>query len=261
MYKNDTSIVYALVNNSLLNLAQIYKSIDEGENWNLKSSSSLVFAPSGINVGDYANEIWVDPLDENSLYFGGVNLWKSSDGGVNIAEISDWTKYHNGSAQTSLHGDQHLILPAPDYSPLNKTVFIGNDGGIQMTSNLSMVNINFGWDNLCNTSLGITQFYGGGVARDGAPFGGGAQDNSFSSGTATTNWFQPNTGDGAHFIVSHADENIMYANTNFNRLWRSADAGLTWTTPIANYEGSPIFVNLETIDTPETYCTISHGPR
>jgi hypothetical protein len=61
------------------------------------------------------------------------------------------------------------------YGTTNKTVFIGNDGGIYKAGDITTVTPTSGWQEL-NNILGITQFYG--VAGNGARvIIGGTQDN------------------------------------------------------------------------------------
>src|SRR6266508_3204638 len=82
-------------------------------------------APYLGDQGWYDNTIWCgDPTDENLLVVGGINLWRSSDGGDTLAEISTW--WH----PRSVHADQHAIVSHPGYDGVgNRTVLLGNDGG------------------------------------------------------------------------------------------------------------------------------------
>lgn len=228
--------LYALVHrdstsSSNADRCRLYRSLDEGLTWTEQFSDvNQVFSRNGF--GNYSNEIWADPEKPDHVYFGGVDLWKSTSGGTNPTRISDWTEYHQGSTPGtfSLHADQHILVAAPDYSSSNKRVFIGNDGGIQSTANISTATQYSGWQNHCNISLGITQLYSGAVAKDGSPFGGGAQDNSFMTGTTPTNWSQPKTGDGGYMAISPMNENLMYANTNNQQLWTSINGGANWSS-------------------------------
>ena len=61
-----------------------------------------------------------------------MSLWAvltygaASDGGANLAKISQWS-----ASPASAHADHHAILEHPDFDgTTNKTVFFGNDGGI-----------------------------------------------------------------------------------------------------------------------------------
>ena len=235
MWPKDTRAMYALMHTDSTNAAnpnrcKLYFSDDEGDTWDLRFQDiNSVFPSNGF--GDYSNTIWVDPLNEKHVLFGGVDLWESTDGGFTASPITDWKNYHNreNDDDFSLHADHHIIVESPDYQSGNQLVYFGNDGGIQRTKDLSSVTIYSGWENLLNKQMGITQFYSGAVAPDESVFGGGAQDNSFSTGLGNnTAWRQRITGDGAYMAINYDNPNIIYANTNYNKLWKSTDKGDTW---------------------------------
>ena len=107
----------------------------------------------------------MSPIDSNFLLVGGIDLYRSADGGLTLVKISDWTKYHTG---LSAHADQHAIVADSGFNgTTDKRVYFGNDGGIQTTANILTVTTTTGWTNLAN-GLGITQFYHGAAAADGA---------------------------------------------------------------------------------------------
>ena len=233
MYPGNADIVYALVHQDSTSSnpirCRIYFSNDAGDTWSPGLTDANNIFPSN-GFGDYSNMIWVDPKSEKSVYFGGVDLWRSTDNGVTANPISDWRYYHRQTTPDSfsLHADQHIMVADAGYATSNLTVYIGNDGGIQKIPDLTAVSKYSGYENLVNTSLGITQFYGGSVDRFETVFGGGAQDNSFSTGSASDNWTQTNTGDGAYMAINYIYPDTIYANTNHNRLWMSTDGGVTF---------------------------------
>jgi len=155
---SDQDYIYAQVNSlDTLNPELRYRSTNGGTTWNLLGGSTEVF---NTNLGNYANTVWVDPLDEETVYFGGLDLWKSSNGGSNVTKISNWKTYHLNGEQ--LHADQHIIYPNPRYSISDRSVYFGNDGGIQKADDITLVNTgisNSGYTNLANSTLNITQFY------------------------------------------------------------------------------------------------------
>ena len=233
MFPGNVDIVYALVHQDSTSSnpirCRIYYSDDAGDTWSPGlTDANNVFPSNGF--GDYSNMIWVDPKSEKSVYFGGVDLWRSTDNGVTANPISDWRYYHRQTTPDSfsLHADQHIMVAAPGYGTDNFTVFVGNDGGIQVIPDLTAVSTYNGYENLVNKSLGITQFYGGSVDRFETVFGGGAQDNSFSTGSAPDNWTQTTTGDGAYIAINYINPDTIFANTNYNRLWMSTDGGATF---------------------------------
>ncbi|MCF8301998.1 MAG: hypothetical protein K9I94_01885 [Bacteroidales bacterium] len=213
------------------NGGEIWRSNDSGDEWDLRNSGTNYMVGSS-NQGWYDNAIWVSPVNSSLVVVGGIDLYRSTDGGSNLTKISDWRDYHNGGASNSAHADHHIILEHPDYDgDFNNTVYFGNDGGIQMASNVGTVSQNSGWTNLAN-NLGITQFYAGGASPDGGIIVGGAQDNSYmiyTSGGGTGNWVQPNTGDGGYSSVNYNNTDIMFSSTQRLDVKKSTDGGANWS--------------------------------
>src|ERR1051326_6414036 len=97
--------------------------------WTRVNASTNYMASGSANFGWYANTLWVDPTDSNTLVVGGIDLWRSTNGGTTLTQISQWQNFHNGSAANSAHGDQHIIINHPGYDgSTNRLVYFGNDG-------------------------------------------------------------------------------------------------------------------------------------
>ena len=218
-------LVYASIQR---NFGEIWVSPDSGLNWQQVGGNKSHGRGGTGNLLWWANTMWVDPLDSTNIVFASLDIHKSLDGGLTHDTISDWTVYHNGvGTHFSAHADNHIIIPSLFYSAVNPKVYVGNDGGIQTTDNIWTVNRYSGWVNLCNSSLGITQFYGASASMDGQVFAGGTQDNGFMFGQNSSNWFQPVTGDGSKVAISQTNPNIIYYNINYNSLHLSIDGGQT----------------------------------
>src|SRR5207237_6227013 len=79
--------------------------------------------PFPYSQGWYDNVIAVDPMNENRVWAGGIDIFRSDDGGAN------W-----GWEPCFIHPDNHAITFHPQYDGVNnKTMFIGNDGGMYRT--------------------------------------------------------------------------------------------------------------------------------
>ena len=86
---------------------------------------------------------------------GGVDLFRSTNGGVNLVQISNWS-----NAPTSAYADHHVVVPHPAFNgTTNKIVFFGTDGGLYRANDVYTASTGGGWTAL-NNNLGITQFYG-----------------------------------------------------------------------------------------------------
>ena len=115
----------------------------------------------------------VDPSNDENVFVGGIDLFRSTNGGAAWTQFSHW---YGGFGFQEVHADQHIAAFAPGDS--NKMIF-GNDGGIYYTENAGSTT------NARNNGLNITQFYGLGVAPttavSGDYFAAGAQDNGTQS--------------------------------------------------------------------------------
>ena len=85
---DNPNVVYALFSSTDDSFHGLYKSNDSGDNWVLQSNSPNILGRNvdGTSSGGqswYDLSLGVSPIDENLIYVGGINLWKSSDGGVN----------------------------------------------------------------------------------------------------------------------------------------------------------------------------------
>ena len=123
----DPAIVYASVQ---MTTGAIWRSADGGVSYQPRATRTAGTTTAAEYLGDqgwYSNAIWAgDPTDENLVIAGGINLWRSTDGGKTLAEISTWSSH-----PPSPHADQHIIVAHPGYNGTsNRAVFFGSDGGI-----------------------------------------------------------------------------------------------------------------------------------
>ncbi|MBK8503332.1 MAG: hypothetical protein IPL46_14610 [Saprospiraceae bacterium] len=214
----NQSRVYALCQNPSTLSGYLLKSIDAGESWTTVNPVLPIFDPgNGKNQGWYDNVVWVDPTNADIIIIGGVDLWRSTNGGTSFLPISDGPEYYNG---LSAHADQHIIVAASDYGPTNKKVYIGNDGGIVSTDNIATASVTVGWNILNGNTFGTTQFYASGTeGQNPNKLIGGSQDNgilmSIDNGTT---WTHEIGGDGGYCGFSPTSD-LIYASTQLGRFY------------------------------------------
>jgi photosystem II stability/assembly factor-like uncharacterized protein len=228
--KKNPSIVYASVN---INRGEIWRSSDGGRSY-VKKGTALAGGAAVNYLGQqgwYDNVIWAgDPTDENLVIVGGVDLWKSTNGGDTLIDISTWWD------SRSAHADHHVIATHPGFNgTTNKTVFFGNDGGIYKTDDIYTVGNNSqpprfnGWKGLNNT-YGVTQLYGAAGNVQSGTIVAGAQDNGTLRYTKTggsEKWTEMFGGDGGFCAADPADQNIFYGEYVYGNVHRSNDGGAT----------------------------------
>jgi photosystem II stability/assembly factor-like uncharacterized protein len=197
----------------------LYRSVDGGLSFSLISSTPNLFGyetdgsdPGGQSWYDMA--LVADPNDANTVYVGGVNVWKSMDGGMNWAIKAHWT-YPSLIGYT--HADIHTL------EIFNGQVYCGSDGGIH-ASNDGAEN----WTDL-SAGLNITQFYRfGGSEQLPYKFMAGAQDNG-TNRLLNGNWTHVYGADGMEAAIDPVDPNIVYGSSQNGGILRSYNSGLNWS--------------------------------
>jgi len=215
------NIVYASIANKSDNtLLGLYKSSDAGVTWELVNQGLIIdylsYGRNGTSgQGWYDHIIKVHPSDTNTIYAGGIDLYKSTDGGDTFFEISHW---YGGYGYPYVHADQHEIMFMPGNS---NTIFVGNDGGIFKTTNGGN-----SWASL-NSNLAITQFYSGASAPNANYFIGGTQDNGTLKYTGSgMYWSEAYGGDGGCTAVNYLNTNIVYTEYVHLDIKKSTNSGV-----------------------------------
>jgi photosystem II stability/assembly factor-like uncharacterized protein len=229
----DPKIVYAALSykQGELYYAEIYRSEDGGRSYTRRYQGAGKEHDDPLNYfgaqGWYNNVIWAGhPKDPDFLLVGGIDLWKSPDGGKSLQKISNWGTYARKRA--SLHSDQHAITAHPNFDGTNnKTVYVANDGGLFVTADIFTAGNDAekkaGWLSLTNL-YEVTQFYSVAVGP-GDTIIGGTQDNGtfrYISRPGSRNWEQIRGGDGGHVAVDATENKYLYGETQWLDLFRSA---------------------------------------
>jgi photosystem II stability/assembly factor-like uncharacterized protein len=155
--------------------------------------------------------IEVDPNNDNNIYVGGIDLFKSTDGGTQWQQISE---YYTSSPLDNVHPDQHAMVFDPSDS--NKAIF-GNDGGIYYATSLSNPDIT-----ARNKNYNVTQFYNGSIGQGNKnpKFLAGAQDNSSQLINDATSGINGSDvvkgGDGAYCFIDKDGEFMLASSQNGN---------------------------------------------
>ena len=216
---------------------------------------------SFINQGWYDNVIAVDPQEANRVWIGGVDLFRSDDGGANWGQASHW--WTDKTAPQYAHSAQHAIVFHPQYNgTTNQVMFVSNDGGLFRTENAraavatgplgpcSASNSAVTWTSL-NNNYGVTQFYHGLPYPDGTRYLGGTQGNGTLRGTdqdGINGWQEVLGGEGGFVGIDPTNPNTIYAeNTGFS-LRKSTDGGATFSSAIFGITNSSLFIPPFVID-------------
>lgn len=241
----DPEVVYCLLSNGD-SYKGIYRSANSGESFTEMSTTPNIMS-WGCTGGDggqawYDLDIAVDPINSNIVFAGGVNCFKSVDGGVSWNISSHWW---GDCSVPAVHADLHIL----EYNPLNNRLYAGNDGGIYFTENGGN-----SWPELTN-GLPISQAYRiGQCAINKDKVINGYQDNGTSTYYGNNNWQTTYGGDGMECAFDHTDEAYSYAtlyygdifrlynNGNSHKVGGNGAHGMTesggWVTPFCLHEGN-----------------------
>lgn len=217
--------------------------------------------PDWSNQGWYDNVIAVDPVDPDRVWAGGIDLFRSDNGGRTWGPASYWWLIQQPPPVRDhpayVHADQHALVFHPAYDGVtNKTLFVGNDGGIFKTED-ARARIAVGtraacgpqkahlrWTNL-NNGYGVTQFYHGAASPDGTFYLGGTQDNgniASADALGPDGWVTLAGGDGGYVAVDRDDPRILYVEYVSFALSKSLDGGRTFKDALDGIADDPGFL-------------------
>ena len=209
-----------------------------------------------FNQGWYDNVIAVDPADPNRVWAGGIDLFRSDDGGLSWGAASYWWKT-KGTDPRYHHADQHGIVFHPQYNGTSNTVmFSASDGGIDRIDN-ARAPVNTTLAQICGTPLAngptwidrnngyvTTQFFDGVVYPDAQAYFGGLQDNGTQRGTASSqSWAVLAGGDGGHVAVdtlgdANPANDVLFLENTGNSIRKSTNGGATFSAGNSGISGT-----------------------
>lgn len=217
--QSNPNILYACLADSNYYTHSIQKTTDGGAHWAAVATpydnSSMVGATHLGGQGWYDNVIEVDPTDANIVYTGGINIFKTINGG------SSWSRISDGYGNPYVHVDQHEIAFRPGN---HQTVYFGNDGGMFKTTNGGT-----SFSSLDN-GLATVQFYSGEMDPNADIFYGGTQDNGTLKSGAMPAWGTILGGDGGAVHVDFNTPTTIYGAYIYLLTYRSTNRGTTWST-------------------------------
>lgn len=175
-----------------------------------------------VNVGGYDSQgnynmtIAVHPSDENHVFIGGTNLFRSRDGFATAPAAADgWVGGYATANDISQYANNHPDHHALVFDPNNPNrLYNGHDGGISVVSDVTTAGpINWTW---LNNKYNVTQFYHASISRVAGDnrIVGGTQDNGSPfftfDGTTTSSSSDQSSGDGAYQYLGATD---MYSSS------------------------------------------------
>ncbi len=263
---SNHNVLYSKVENaSNGRLLGVYKTTTAGETpsgggnaWSALAGASVmddsIFAGGASGYSWYNSVLEVDPANDAIVFAGGMNIFRTADGGTTWSNVSVGT---DATYPLSVHADQHAVAFDPTNS---KVVFTGNDGGIDRTTDTSLAS--WHWNDSAHGMV-MTEFYRITSQQQIATVqAGGSQDNGTEITFGNRTWYNPGGCDGSDVAIDGQNGVALYANCNgglyelVNPVPGTPGGGsaIAWTTPTGYGVVSPIVT-----DTGSTNGALSSG--
>ena len=205
----NPEIVYLFASNPGFGSGRIFKSSDSGISFQETFSGNQDIFESSQAWFDFA--FAVSDTNENEIYTGILNVWKSTNSGNTFTKVNNWND-PQGASYT--HADIHRL------GFINGRLFCASDGGLYSSTN--------GGTNFTDhtSGLAIGQFYRIDIAKtNSAQIAGGLQDNG---GYARNNeqWQNYYGADGMEAAIDPNNANRVFGFIQFGGgLYSSNSAG------------------------------------
>jgi hypothetical protein len=211
---SSSTTLYAGITNIVAgDLLGLFKTTDGGINWTQLTSTPDYCAPQC----GYDHVIAVQPTNPNVVFAGGAfttTLVRSLNGGTT------WSTLQSAQNFGFLHADMHALAFFPD----GNTLYLGNDGGAYVTTQITATNPSF---TALNSTLGLTQFYPGlSINPTNAAISiGGNQDNGTVIYSGALTWNDVVCGDGGYTAIDFNTPATMYATCQQFNIFKSTSNG------------------------------------
>lgn len=223
----DPNIILSVDNGGV-----VKRSTNQGSSWTTVSTISNYSSQNGYNVA-----IAVSPLDVNLILVGGIEGWRSKDGG------KTWEKYLDGYWESGnpyfyVHSDHHDMK----FVPGTNIAFSVNDGGIFKGDASKDIK----WKDL-SEGIAITQYYNvSGTPKDANKLIAGAQDNDIAIYNGNNNFKGENPGsDGVEGLWDYTNSKIAWVCSQSGILNRTIDGFTSSAQSVETPSGAPFVWELE----------------
>ncbi len=189
----------------------LYAALHSSSGWRVMRTQDLgaSFQPRA-SLDDFTGALCASARNSQLLFVGGVNAYRSTDGGSNFVLVNDWSEYYS-FPQARLHADIRAIQDVPGTGNA-ETWYFSTDGGLfQSTNGGASVS------GLTSSGLGNAQYYDVLTSKNNPwLIAAGSQDQGYqifqtAQGTPYMASLQVISGDYAHLTSSAGDHNMLYS--------------------------------------------------
>ncbi len=202
----------------------LYVSTNQGSTWKKATTTNII-----NGQGWYAHDVVIDPANANTVYWGEIDIYKSTNAGLSFTKVSDWAGWNlsntaigttaEGSSKY-VHADNHRLFMT------GSTVWSCTDGGLFKTTNGGTT-----WQSL-NGGLQTVQIYPNiSVSKTDPNYMLlGLQDNGTFVYRGVPGCKRVIGADGFSTAIDPSNDNIGFAEYYFLNLKKSSDKGLSFPT-------------------------------
>jgi photosystem II stability/assembly factor-like uncharacterized protein len=216
-----------------------YLSTDEGENWALRSNTPRICSyqtgssPNNDQV-PYDIDVAVNPTNDDMIYMGAINTWRSANNGTSWTRMSLWL---DGSPQSNyVHADVHAV----EYNPINSELYIACDGGIYHSTDDGS-----NWTDLTQ-GIQINQFFDfTGTPQNFEYMLGGLYHNGTREFSGEDLAPTIGGGDGTGCAIDPFDINTIYRSSQYGSLSKSTDGGMDFNSIRPSTSDANFVTNIE----------------
>jgi photosystem II stability/assembly factor-like uncharacterized protein len=223
--ESQPNLIYASIGNED-STRGLYWSQDTGNTWTLLNNQDYA-----QYQGWFAHWAIVNPEDPSELFAGGIDVWRSTNGGSSLSQRTHWYLWNMDDTSPQggpegpddyVHADQHFAI----YHPTNRDIiYFATDGGVFRTTDSGATYEG------CNGAYQTTQFYNGfSTSQSTADRAiGGLQDNATVIYSGTTSWRFAIGGDGFWTAIHPTDPEKLFGEYYYLNMLRSSNGGYNWS--------------------------------
>lgn len=220
---SNQNVIYASVGNDF-SQEGLYVTVNGGNSWQKVNSQNVC-----SYQGWYSHDVTVHPTNPDIFLWGGIDAWKSTNGGISVQKKSQWSAWYFGQVPVGgpegppnyVHADIHRVYwqendPNKVYLVSDGGIFVSYDGGETFVGRnggyqTQQFYANFG-NSSVNPNLAI----------------GGMQDNATAIYTGDPAWTRVIGGDGECAAISPLDDQIMFGSSQYLNVLKSVNGGQSW---------------------------------